>query len=134
MSNVVSIGSGVPTIFTIDEADELIPVVARITENMENEINKLMEKQRFYTKSGAPDALIKEIDVKVGDLLIKGGAKLTRLGLRVYPHGFVGFPAGFGYWSWIRGDKKIEWYHDLNESPFQRRQLSRIGGNVTPAR
>lgn len=114
-------------VFTINEADDMIPLISRITGKHEKAVQDLLDKQRYFIKTGAPEDLVKRADTQVGKHLVNWGSKLTKLGIKVFGYGFVGFNSGFGYWSYRQGDgDKISFYHDYNETPLQRRKLSRL--------
>lgn len=131
LSNVVSICQP-PKFFTLEEADELVPLMLRITSAGERNIQKLLDDQRYMLRSGAPVERIKETDVKVGTILTEWGTKLTKLGCRVYGMGYVGLDSGSGFWSWHHGDGlKISYHHGYLETPLQRRKVVRgVKGEV----
>lgn len=125
MSNVISICQA-PRFFTLEEADELVPIMERITTTNECLIQKLLDDQRYFLKCGASTEKIKSADVKVGILLTEWGTKLTKLGCRVYGMGYVGIDSGGGFWSWHHGDgNKIQYHHGYLETPLQRKQVIR---------
>lgn len=124
LSNVVSICQP-PKFFTLEEADELVPLISRITEQDENRVQKLLDVQRYMLKSGASrDAVIK-VDAEVGQILVGWGTKLTKLGCKVFGGGYVGFDNGAGFFSWHNGDTSIRYFHGYLESPMLRREVIR---------
>lgn len=125
LNNVISICQA-PRFFTLEEADELIPLVLKITEQNEGRVQKLLDVQRYFLRSGAPQERIKSADTEVGQILVNWGTKLTKLGCKVFGGGFVGFDSGSGFWSWHNGETKIEYFHGYLESPLQRRQIVRL--------
>lgn len=115
-----------PRFFTLQEADELVPIISRITKHNEREVQKLLDKQRYMLKSGAPQERITEADTLVGKHLVDWGAKLTKLGCKVFGMGYVGFDCGSGFWSWHEGDgDKVNYFHGYMETPLQRREVMR---------
>lgn len=127
MTNVVQICLTPDTVFTLLEVDKLIPLIQAVTYRHENLVMKFMRQQSYMIKTGAPEARIKELDTKVGKELVSYGTKMTKLGARVYGHGYSGFNSGFGYWSYHVSDGgSVQYYHDYNESPLIRRKLNRL--------
>jgi hypothetical protein len=117
-------------IFTLAEANALIPLLSRITSKHENAAEHFMSKQRYYLLSGASEDRVKETDTAVGKELVVWGTKIKKLGCKPLPYCFVGIPAGCFFWSWRPFESSIEHYHDYNESPERRRKLSIITGPV----
>lgn len=113
-----------PRVFTMEEANELIPLMQRITERHENAVSKLLDTQRFFLISGASKEAVEKIDPQVGSHMVQWASKLTKLGCKVFSHGYVGLDSGFGYWSWHHGEQRITYYHGYNEDPFKRISLS----------
>lgn len=124
MGNVVSITG--PKQFTLEEVNNLLPLITRITEKYETLIEKHLAEQRFYFKSGAPQHVVNGIDIEVGKLMNEWGAKILKLGGRVIGTKAVSFDSGFGYWSWLYGEKEISYYYDYTEQIHQRRKLGII--------
>lgn len=125
MNNVTSICQQ-PKFFTLEEADALIPLISKITEKNEGVVQKLLDDQRYYAKTGAPLQLIQKADVEVGKQLTEWGTKLVKLGCKVFGMGYVGLDSGAGFWSWHYGDgNKIKHFHGYVESPLQRKQVIR---------
>lgn len=125
LDNVINICQ-VGKIFTMAEANDLVPLLTKIVGKCESEISKELAKQRFMIISGAKQEIVNSIDVKIGRLLTESGVKVTKLGCKVIGNGFIGIDSGFGYWSWVLGEEKITHYHDYTQSPFERRQLGII--------
>ena len=113
-----------PKQFTIAEADEMIPLLDRITAQHEVAIEHALADQRFLIKSGAPGTEIEKCTQRVTEHQTAWGRKLFKLGLMVFSGGFVGFDTGAFYLSWRYGDgPKILYYHGLGESPVYRRHI-----------
>lgn len=119
-TNVVSICQP-PRTFTLQEANDLIPLFERITARHESVVVQLLDKQRYLVKTGATADTYNKIDPLVGKEMVQWGAKLVKLGAQVFTHGYIGFDAGNGfYWSWHFGEKSITYFHGHSESPLQR--------------
>ena len=128
MTNLIEIC--VPKIFTLAEANELVPLLLKITYRHESAVQDLLDKQRYFLLSGASAARIQEGDTKVGKEMVVWGAKMKKLGVDPLAGGFCGLNAGCFYWSWRPWEERIEFYHDYKESPLNRRQLSLVTGAI----
>lgn len=113
-------------VFTLPEANAMLPLILRITDKYENQITKLMGEQRFYVKTLAPQALVNKIDIEVARLMNEWGAKLTKLGCIVLGTRAASFDSGFGYWSWIYPEATVSHYYDYNQQIHDRRKLAII--------
>ncbi len=113
-------------VFTLSEANSLIPLIYRITKKYEDRVEKLLSDQRFYMRTGAPKSVIDKVDLDVTRLLIEWGAKITKLGGVTLGSKVVSFDSGFGYWSWVYPDKEITHYYDYHEGVHNRRTMGVI--------
>lgn len=113
-------------IWTLDEANAIIPLLERITKKCEDVVTKTLQDQRFYISTFAPEERIKECDDIIGKELIEWGTKLTKLGATVYSHGYVGLDNGTFFYSWHHGEKKIAYIHGHMEGPGKRTKLDDI--------
>lgn len=121
-TNVVSICQPFRT-FSAEEINDLITILERITSKHEATVANLLKKQRYLITSGVPASEYNKIDSLVGGQLIQWGTKITKLGGKVFSHGYVGFDGGGFWYSWHLGDKSITHYHGYDESPLNRRPV-----------
>lgn len=113
-----------PKIFSLQEAQELVPLLQRITRKHETQVNKLIQSQQYLVKSGAPDRVLESYQDGVNEELAKWAVKIKKLGCIPLPGCAVGIEAGGYYWSWFYNETKIEHYQLYTEDPGQRRHLS----------
>lgn len=112
-----------PKLFSESEVNSLIPLLEKITSRHENIVTKLINQQQFLIKSGASEKSCNKLQDEVNMNMVQWGSKLTKLGGKVFDHGFVGFDGGGFYYSWHYGEKTISQYHLYNESPFNRKPI-----------
>lgn len=124
MGNVIAITGH--RVFTLSEVNTLLPLIIHITDKYESAIEKLLSEQRYYVKSGAPKHIVDSLDYKVINLLNEWGAKVTKLGGKVLGTKAVSFDSGFGYWSWLYGEKEVSHYYDYSEQVNNRRKMGII--------
>ncbi len=120
MGDVVHISEAM--IFTYDTATKLLPLIKKITKLTWAIVTKLEERKRFLVKSGALPNTIAMVDTDILYEMNRWGGKITRLGCKVWPEGFVGFDNGYVYLSWW-GENEIEYYHQRNEHPSKRQKM-----------
>ena len=114
--------------WTLEEVRKLLPLLIRISQRREKAIQKAMNDQRFYMKSGAPQSQITICDDLVGKEMAKWGKMVYKLGGKVYRDGWVGFDFGAGVYLWHLGEKDINWYMGFHDDPvIQRRPLTPVG-------
>lgn len=126
MTNVIGICYDKLRVFTLQETNEILPLVQRITEKHENAVSKILAEQWWMMKSGSPRSKVDSYDIEVQKELIKWGKKLTKLGVKALECGYVGFDSGCFLWSWRLGDVSVLNYHGYDEPPTARRPLNVI--------
>lgn len=111
-------------IWSLPEAQELVPYLQAVTERHEKAVDVLIKTQQKLIKNGAPTERIDELQKEVNSHMVRWGVKIRKLGASPLTGGAVGIDAGGFYWSWCYSEKKIEHYHMLYEDPKHRRHLS----------
>lgn len=105
--------------WTIEEANDILPLLRYISTKCDTEVNRHLSQQRFLLKAKAPQALIEELDKAVQQELVKWGNKLVKLGLK-YHNGYILFNTGLGYWSWQTTEPKVEYFSYYSEPIINR--------------
>jgi hypothetical protein len=105
-------------IFSLDKAQELLPLIYKITEDTHLKVKKLLnrvEAMRVAYPSRAVD-----LENLVSEEIEKWQNKLRRLG--VVPKGtwLVDFDRGDGYFCWKYPETKIQFFHGYKDG-FSRR-------------
>ncbi len=112
-----------PVKFTLAEANELLPLIRRISAKHDTVINRALANQRFLMVSGAPQIRVTECDNRVVAELQAWSRKIMKLGVRQFQGGAYGFDSGFGYWSWYTNEPSVTHFHDYMETPAKRRVI-----------
>jgi hypothetical protein len=129
-------------IFTVDEANRMIPLVARIADDIVatyrsvNLALEAYEAAKAHTNS-TPDAEseLRQCDREVGDVLDRFQGlihEIEALGgtVKDYERGFIDFYGDVGgeivYLCWSRGETAITHWHRLEEGYAKRRDLPAV--------
>src|ERR1700734_178769 len=96
--NIVSIDRSTPRIFTLQEVNDLVPLLNAITKKHEDVIKQAMDRQSFLMKTRATQAAITKQDDIVGEQMAQWGRKVYKLGAKVLPGGYLGFDSGNFFW------------------------------------
>lgn len=123
LNNVIEICQP-PKIYSLQEAQAIVPYLQIVTARHEAEVQRLIKQQQKLVKNGAPNHIIEELQKEVNDHMVRWGTKVRKLGGWPLAGGAVGIDGGGFYWSWFLGEQKIEYYHSYTDSPGNRRYLS----------
>lgn len=108
-------------VFSIFDANDLLPIIKRIFAKHEAEITKALADQRFFISTFAPQDRVNECDRRVERELIQMGSKLTKLGLKTFGDGYIGFDNGYGYYSFRNGEQSVTHFHGYMIDPHVNR-------------
>ncbi len=108
--NVVAIDRS-KTVFTLEEVNELIPLLNRIYKHHETIIHKALDNQRFFMQTGAPQIRVTEQDDIVCAEMKRCAVKCYKLGARVLQGGHLGFDSGMFFWSWKFPETECLYHH-----------------------
>ena len=98
--------------FTQDEAEELLPIVRRITEVAASRAQDINEQMRWAPREEPLSARLRaELDLVVRRWAIK----VSRLGCEPRGVWLVDFDAGDGWFSWRYGDEQLSFFHPHGE-------------------
>ena len=113
MVNVVSIHS--KSVFSIDEANQILPSIIAITKKSRVEVNRLISK------------LDKKEDIEIEKMIDaeinKWQNKIESLGGRPKGLWLVDFDSGSGYFCWKFPENKISHHHGYDEG-FSKRKIA----------
>lgn len=118
-------------IYSLQEAQALIPYLQAVTKRHETEVARLIDRQQKLVKMKASDQLINDLQTQINNHMVQWGTKIRKLGALPLPSGAVGIDGGGYYWSWRYNETKIEYYHMLSEDSSYRRHLSVRPSNDT---
>ncbi len=120
----VQIGSpDSPRYFNLEEANETLPLVQRITKHAYEELQVVKQELENMLPS---DPRAVAIEVRYETIVKKWVAKMERLGLVVTGLWLVDFDMGDGYLCWKYPELKIGYFHSYTDGFASRRPLSEI--------
>ncbi|HCU24562.1 MAG TPA: DUF2203 domain-containing protein [Deltaproteobacteria bacterium] len=98
--------------FSLAEAESLLPVIRRITQEAVQDFLILEEKLKRHQH--APDQW-KEIEEEIAGVLNHWSEKIFKLGCQPKGIWLVDFDNGKGYYCWRYGDEGIDYFHGYHE-------------------
>ena len=129
-------------IFTVDEANRMLPLVARIADDIVSsyaEVNRALtayeEEKARSSHNPCREAELRRRDADVGDVLERFQGliqEIEALGgtVKDYEQGFIDFYGDVSgeivYLCWSRGETSISHWHRLEEGFAKRRELPPI--------
>lgn len=106
MGSVITINSR--RTFTQRDAEELLPVVRRITERAATMVQDIQEQLRWIPSE---EPLYKRLSAKLESEIRIWAAKVSRLGCEPCGIWLVDFDAGDGWFSWRYGEDNLNFFH-----------------------
>jgi hypothetical protein len=103
-------------VFTIEEAQDLLSLVLRITKKYAREAQVLIH--RIDSLHGRGNAFLNEIhelEKQVNSLVNEWQVKLEKLGLNTKGMWIADFDSGDGYFCWKYPENKIEYWHKYTD-------------------
>ena len=98
--------------FTQDEAEELLPIVRRVTEQAALRAQDLNEQLRWVPHEEPLHARLRsELDL----IVRRWAIKVSKLGCEPRGVWLVDFDAGDGWFSWRLGDEHLSFFHPHGE-------------------
>lgn len=129
-TQIAQIGSvSEPRVFTLAEAQELFPLVRRITAEAYEELKPVKQKLRNMLST---DPRIVKVEKTYEEIVKRWVSKMERLGLVVKGLWLVDFDTGDGYLCWKYPELKINHYHDYTTGFAGRRGLDEIIEEIDP--
>ena len=129
-SQITQIGSlEEPRIFSLEEANELFPLVRRITHDA---YKKLEPIRRRLENMLATDPRMVAVEKEYEAVVKRWVRKMERLGLVIQGLWLVDFDTGDGYLCWKYPELRIGHFHDYTSGFSGRRPLSEIIEELDP--
>lgn len=101
-----------PRSFTLQEAEDLLPVIRKITKDSVDQFLLLEEKLKHFQNDSVK---WKEVEQEIGQVLNHWSEKILKLGCQPKGIWLVDFDNGEGYYCWRFGDDKIQYFHGYHE-------------------
>jgi hypothetical protein len=118
-----------PRVFTLAEAEELFPIVWRITRTAYEELEPY---RRALHNSPPLSAQLKQVEKRYEAIVRRWVCKMERLGLVVKGLWLVDFDTGDGYLCWKFPELRIGHYHGYDEGFGGRRRLRDVVEELDP--
>ena len=106
------------SVFSLDEAQELLAVVFRITKQYGEKVEALIE--RLDTLPVGNDALTSSLEVQVNSLIQDWQNKVQKLGALPKGLWIADFDSGDGYYCWKYPERRIEFWHKYTDGYSKR--------------
>lgn len=100
-------------VFTLAQAEDLLPIVARITREAKREVDLLtvlVERQNSSKKNNS-----KTLEVEINTIVEMWSEKLRKLGVRAQGLWIADFDSGDGYFCWRHPETKIKYWHGYDQ-------------------
>ena len=110
------------SVFSLDEAQELLPVVFRITKSYSQKVEGLIE--RLDSLRGTNETLSTNIETQVNDLIQEWQGKIQKLGALPKGLWIADFDSGDGYFCWKFPERGIEYWHKYTDGYSKRVRVS----------
>ncbi|MBL7555028.1 MAG: DUF2203 domain-containing protein [Bdellovibrionaceae bacterium] len=108
-------------LFTLDEANELLPLVIKLTEDSSRQVKKLINQLEAFPDKKNQKAV--ELEEQVNKLIELWQTKIEKLGLRPKGLWLCDFDNGAGYFCWKYPESQISHFHGYNEGFSGRKKL-----------
>ncbi|MBX2988178.1 MAG: DUF2203 domain-containing protein [Bdellovibrionaceae bacterium] len=113
-------------IFSLVEAQNLLPVVYRLTEETSREVRKIL--QCLETLPDKQSSRAAELEGRADGLIDRWQKKIERLGGSPKGMWLVDFDNGQGYWCWKFPEVRIEYSHGYQDGFSGRRLVENTHG------
>lgn len=118
-----------PRVFTLAEAQSLLPLIRTITDQSAEELAPIKERLNNML---ATDPRTPAVQREYEEVIKRWVSKLERLGVVVKGLWLVDFDTGDGYLCWKYPELSIAHYHGYNEGYAGRRPLSEAIEELDP--
>ncbi len=108
-------------LFTLGEANELLPLVMKLTEESSRQVKKLINQLEAFPDKKNQKAM--ELEEQVNKLIELWQTKIEKLGLRPKGLWLCDFDNGAGYFCWKYPESQIAHFHGYNEGFSGRKKL-----------
>lgn len=110
-------------IWSLEEANEILPLLKYISRNCDTRVNTLLGKQKQLIRCQAAKEKIDEIDTLVIKELNRWGTKFVKLGAKPFQGQVLFNKSDGGCWSWYTNEPSIEYYYNIEDPMHMRRRI-----------
>lgn len=105
--------AGMRAFFKLEEAQQLLPIVLKLTKKYSEEVTALMD--RIHLIEGKSPQLEDKIEVQINDLILEWQNKMTKLGGLPKGLWLLDFDSGDGYFCWKYPERNIQFWHHYQD-------------------
>ncbi len=105
--------AGVRAFFKIEEAQQLLPIVFKLTKRYSEKVTSLMD--RIHLIEGKSPQLEDKIEGQINDFIQDWQNKMTKLGGLPKGLWLLDFDSGDGYFCWKYPERKIQFWHQYQD-------------------
>ena len=111
-------------IFTLNDAEALLPLVYRLTEEYSKKVKKLINQLEAFPSKQSPRAM--EVEDLINTLIEQWQNKIERLGAKPKGLWLADFDNGSGYFCWKFPETKIRFTHGYGEGFSGRKAITEV--------
>ena len=119
MTNIFEINK--KKIFTLEDAEALLPLVYKLTEEYSRQVKKLINQLEAFPNKQSERAI--QVESLINALIEQWQSKIERLGAKPKGLWLADFDNGSGYFCWKFPETKIKFFHGYNEGFSGRKSL-----------
>lgn len=112
LSNVIEINR--KSVFTLVEANALLRIIYRLSEESELEVRSYTNRLKAYSEDKS-NAIAIELEAKINIVISRWQSKLERLGAEPKGLWMADFDNGHGYFCWKYPEKIISHHHGYQD-------------------
>lgn len=116
------------SVFSLEEAQELLHVIFRITKTYSEKVEALIE--RLDALPAGQDASASSIETQVNSLITEWQNKVQKLGAAPKGLWIADFDSGDGYYCWKYPERKIEFWHKYTDGFSKRVRVAEVGSPI----
>jgi hypothetical protein len=112
------------SVFSLEEAQELLHVIIRITKSYCEKVEGLIA--RLDTLPAGNDGLATSLETQVNSLISEWQAKVQKLGALPKGLWIADFDSGEGYYCWKYPERRIEFWHKYTDGFSKRMRVAEL--------
>jgi len=116
------------SVFSLEEAQELLGVIFRITKQYSEKVEGLIS--RLDTLPPGSDALASSLETQVNGLISEWQTKVQKLGAMPKGLWIADFDSGDGYYCWKYPERKIEFWHKYTDGYSKRVRVAEMASPI----
>lgn len=120
MDHIIEINRS--SVFSLEEAQELLPIIFRITKAYSQKVEALIE--RLDSLQGSSEELVTSLENQVNQLIQEWQTKVQKLGALPKGLWIADFDSGDGYFCWKYPERGIEFWHRYSDGFSKRMRVA----------